>query len=169
MRRAAQRLLAAAAGRARPITADRGFTSIPVIDVSPLVKPGGEQRGGDADRQLAVAQQLHTAAKDVGFFNCKNAGRTSYVMIPSQNFEDFCAVSFPASTYPLLPHQSVSQALSHFAPLLACAGALDQTSADAALIDHLLLKLQTSFPVDLGADIREWLSYMIRMSDNQYS
>jgi len=74
MRRAAQRLLTAAAGRARPAFADRGFNSIPVIDVSPLVKPGGEQRGGDADRQLAVAQQLHTAAKDVGFFYCKNAG-----------------------------------------------------------------------------------------------
>ncbi len=63
-------------GQAYTALAARGFTSIPVIDVSPLVKPGSEQHGGDVKEQLEVAQQLHTAAKDVGFFYCKNSGKT---------------------------------------------------------------------------------------------
>lgn len=68
-------LLGTASGQAHAALAARAFTSIPVIDVSPLVKPGSEQHGGDVKKQLEVAQQLHTAAKDVGFFYCQHSGK----------------------------------------------------------------------------------------------
>lgn len=77
MRRTAVRLLqqVETAGGA-PFTLRR-FTSIPVIDISSLVKPAEEQSDGDTEQQIQAGQKLHKAAKNVGFFYVENTGLAS--------------------------------------------------------------------------------------------
>lgn len=52
----------------------RRLASIPVIDVSSLVKPAAQQTYGDTDKQIAAGHQLCKAARQIGFFYVENSG-----------------------------------------------------------------------------------------------
>jgi non-haem dioxygenase in morphine synthesis N-terminal len=52
----------------------RSFTSLPIIDIGPLVNPNGSE-----SERLSVGKQLHEACENVGFFYVKNHGEFSIV------------------------------------------------------------------------------------------
>lgn len=108
MRRVAVRVLqqVVPAGRVGSASLSlRPFTSIPVIDISSLVKPAKEQTHSDTAKQIEASIKLHKAAKNVGFFYVENSG------VPESLKDDVLAQSKAWFDLPESTKQAI--ALSH--------------------------------------------------------